>query len=385
LTESDVGTWDDEQLKRDRIALLQKEMARRGIGALFLNEGVHQRYALNMEVPGGKVLVPVEGDPVVFVRPRDEAYVRARHATVRPRLGTDQAGVSAAEAGRSALATGLAAFLRDSGLEGEPVAIDTLGVKDLLDLVGLEVDAVDAEPVIERAWTVKTPDEVAIYRTIGQQYASALGAFRDAISPGVTEKELASVATFSWLQAGGEDMAQLNVCSAENMNPWRRWPTERKLEPGDLVGIDLHGRGPRGLRGDASTTFFVGDRAPSDVADLYRRAYEYLQGAIAVFRAGRSIAEATALVPAVPDPYRAQQNNYNVAHGIGMGPSGYPQLDPKRKPIDDVLQANQVLSVECYFGEVGSPRAVKLEEQIVVRDGEPEILGPLPVEDRFLN
>ena len=232
---------------------------------------------------------------------------------------------------------------------------------------------------------MKTPDELTVYRTIGQQYASTLGGFRDAIRPGVTEKELASVATFGWLQAGGEDIAQLNVCSAHNMNPWHRWPTERSLQEGDLVGIDLHGRGPNGLRGDASTTFFVGDRAPSDVRDRYRAAYEYLQGAISAFRAGRSITEAAAAVPPVPERYRAQQYNYNVAHGIGMGSSGYPQLDPKRKPIDDVLQANQVLAVECYFGEVGSPRAVKLEEQIVVRDGEPEILGPIPVEDRFLS
>ncbi len=382
MSAPDVITWDDQRLKRDRLALLQNEMARQGVGALFLNEGVHQRYALNMEVPGSEVLVPVEGEAIVFSRPRDEAYIRARHGTVRPRLADSETAIP--QAGRSPTAVGLAGVLEDLHLEREPLAIDTLGVKDLLDLVALGINVVEAEPVIERTWTVKTPDEIEIYRTMGRQYISALGAFRDAIRPGVTERELASVATFSWLQAGGEDMAQLNICAAENMNPWRRWPTERRVEPGELVGIDLHGRGPNGLRGDASTTFFVGDEAPVDVRDLYRQAFDYLQGAISVFRAGQSLVETTAMVPTVPERYREQQHNYNVAHAIGMGSSGYPHLDPKRKPIDDALRPNQVLSIECYFGEVGSTRAVKLEEQIVVHDGAPEILGPIPVDDRLL-
>jgi hypothetical protein len=50
-------------------------------------------------------------------------------------------------------------------------------------------------------------------------------------------------------------------------------------------------------------------------------------------------------------------------------------MDPRKAPIDDVLYPNQVLAVESYFGEEGSPLAVKLEDQIVVHDGPPEIIG----------
>jgi hypothetical protein len=101
-------------------------------------------------------------------------------------------------------------------------------------------------------------------------------------------------------------------------------------------------------------------------------------------RAGRTIPEAMAMVAAVPEKYRAQLDNYNIAHGTGMGSSGYPHIDPKDDPIDDVIQLNQVLAVECYFGEEGSPVAVKLEEQIVVRDGPPEVLGGMPFDERML-
>jgi hypothetical protein len=70
---------------------------------------------------------------------------------------------------------------------------------------------------------------------------------------------------------------------------------------------------------------------------------------------------------------------------MGLGSSGYPHLDPRKAPIDDVLYPNQVLAVESYFGAEGSPLAVKLEDQIVVRDGAPEIIGQeMPHDAHFI-
>ena len=52
--------------------------------------------------------------------------------------------------------------------------------------------------------------------------------------------------------------------------------------------------------------------------------------------------------------------------------------------VDDVLHEDQVLSVECVWAEDGKPYAVKLEEMIRVRDGEPEVIGSIPVDARLL-
>jgi hypothetical protein len=89
-------------------------------------------------------------------------------------------------------------------------------------------------------------------------------------------------------------------------------------------------------------------------------------------------------VPEVPEKYRAQLYNFSLAHAIGMTPGGYPKIDKGKVP-DDTLKPNHVLAVECYFGEETSPLAVKFEEQILVRDGEPEVLGAgIPFDDRLL-
>jgi|SRR5579871_753456 len=168
------------------------------------------------------------------------------------------------------------------------------------------------------------------------------------------------------------------------MNPWRRWPSDRAVRPGDFVGVDLHARGPLGLRGDSSTTFFVGDAPTDEQRDLYRRAYDYLQATVPIWRSGRTIADAMADVPEVPERFRKKLWDLNYAHGCGLGSSGYPHLDPRQAPIDDVLQTNQVFAIEVYFGEVGSPQAVKLEQMVLVREGEPERLGPIPLDERLI-
>ena len=93
---------------------------------------------------------------------------------------------------------------------------------------------------------------------------------------------LAHVVTSTWEELEGEDIAQLNVCAGENMNPWSRWPTDRSLNDGDYVGVDLHARGPSGLRGDAFHHIPLGDHPTQEQRDLYKRAHDYLQGVVPV-------------------------------------------------------------------------------------------------------
>ena len=60
-------------------------------------------------------------------------------------------------------------------------------------------------------------------------------------------------------------------------------------------------------------------------------------------------------------------------------------LRRRSRDSDSVLAPNQILAIECHFGEPGSALAVKLEEMIVVRDGPPEVLTiGVPFDDRLL-
>ena len=370
------GTWDAQRLKQDRLRRLQEGMKRRDIGALYLTEGTNIRYVLNQQVPGAELFVPADGQALGLIRSRDMGYVSMGHENVRSRLydrAALRSGTDPGQAGR--FIQGIKALMAEHGVAGGQLAVDALPVDTLLAVAGAGVRVVDAGPLLEHVVTVKTQDEVAIYRLVNEMDAHATRTLRDALRPGVSERELAALVESAWREAGGEDIAQLNICSGENMNPWRRWPTERRVEDGEFVGIDLHGRGPAGLRGDTSRTFFVGDRPTEEQLDLYRCAYDYIRAAPAAFQAGRSFSEALEQLPPVPAEYRTLFKNYDPAHGVGMGNSGFPHISHRGRGADEVLKPNQVLAVECYFGEVGSPLAVKLEEVICVREGPPELLS----------
>ena len=380
-------TWDDQRLKRDRLAQVQEQMKKRGIGALYLSDGINLRYILNMKIPGAEVFVPPEGDALAFIRPRDVGYVQLQHKNIHEPLYNRSAardGTHPEEVER--FAQGITDLMKQHKVAGEPLAADHLGVPILLQLIKSGFRLTDARPVIERSGAVKTPDEVTIYRCLGRQYAHAIKAFRDAVRPGITENELAGIVVSAWYEAGGEDIAQLNVCAGENMNPWRRWPTQRQIKEGEFVGVDLHGRGINGLRGDGSRTFFAGDRPTVEQRDLYRRAYDHLLATMDIFRAGRSFAEVVAAAPKVDEKYRKRLYALNIGHGAGLGSSGYPHIDHLKTPSEDTLKPNQVIAAECYFAEVGSPQAVKLEEMVLVREGKPEILAPdVPYDERMLS
>jgi Xaa-Pro aminopeptidase len=357
-------------------------MVRQDIGALYLTEGFNVRYLIDVRVPFGQVFVPVEGDILAFVRARDLDYVQRKHQDVEKVKDADfNAELRHL---RKDLVGGLRTLMSRYGVAGERLGLDSLRPDLVIQLFQAGIPIIEAELACTRASSVKTPDEITMYRAIGQQYVRTMEAFRDAVRPGITELELAALVTGTWANAGGEDMAQLNVCAQENMNPWGRWPSGRAVAAGEFVGLDLHGRSFGGLRGDASTTFLVGDDpTPAQRAD-YREGYDYLQAAKKELRAGRPIAEVMANQPHVPERIREQQFSYHMAHGIGLSYSGYPHLDPRAEPIDDVLRADQVLSVECVWAEAGKPYAVKLEEMILVRRGEPEVIGGIPVDERLL-
>jgi len=381
-------TWDDNRLKRDRLARAQEQMKKRGIGAMYLCDGtLSVRYLLNQKVPGGEIFVPQEGEVLAFIRARDMGYVKMHHANVQEPLYRRDAtrdGTNPDEVKKFGKA--IKDLMAQYGLAGAVLGVDRLPCGAILSLHDVGIRLTDAAPVIEHAGAVKTEDELAIYRVIGDQYFHTVSAFRDAIRPGISENELASIVVSAWYEAGGEDIAQLNVCAGENMNPWRRWPTQRMIKDGEFVGIDLHGRSVNGLRGDGSRTFFVGANPDTEQRDLYKRGYDYLMATIDVFQCGRSFAEVLEKAPVVPEKYRAQLYNYNIGHGMGLGSSGYPHITKKKAQADAYLEPNQVLAVECYMGEEGSTQAVKLEEIIVIGKDKPALLRPgIPYDERFIS
>ena len=377
-------TWDDERLKRDRVRNLQAVMQRENVGGMFLTDRINVRYALNLRIPGGTSFVPAEGEPIAFVRSMDEGYVKLSHSDVRPIIY--RVDPSDAEADQKALkwADKLKDLMVEFGVAGKKLGIDTLDPIAFMALSHHEMPLISAEKLIEPSKTIKTKDEILIYEQVAKLYSSVMRTFRDELAPGVSEEELISLIFSRVVEMGAEGLLQINVCTGENMNPWRRWPTDRKLKDGDLAGLDLHVYGPCGYIFDSSRTYLCGTKGSDKQRDRYQRAHEYINQVIGLLRPGLPIAEFKAKLPTVPEKFHKLLYSFHIAHSNGLTPGEYPSIMKDQKDVEDTIKKDQVLSVDCFFGEEGDDVAVKLEEQVLITDDGAIKMADMPYEERLL-
>jgi Xaa-Pro aminopeptidase len=149
--------------------------------------------------------------------------------------------------------------------------------------------------------------------------------------------------------------------------------------------MDIHVYGPGGYVYDASRTYLCGGSGNDMQRELYRRAVDYNNTCINMLKPGLSIPEWVENLPKVPEKYQEAVYSFHVIHSNGLTPGEYPNVEKRHKVMNDVFKENQILSLDCYFGEKGYPEAVKLEELVLMTPGGAVKMADMPYEDRLLN
>jgi Xaa-Pro aminopeptidase len=389
---------DMARLRRERLARLQSEISRAGLGALLLYDPVNIRYATGARDCGvypfrffqRYALVPREGRPMLFAGLSD-MYAPPDTITVRESLFWDYfpCGRSVEKAAYR-WAADLKSALKELGVAGERLGFDRLDFTGSEVLRAERIALADGRVPIEKARSLKTSDELALIRQACAIADVAICAVRDAIRPGVSENELFAILAATNIKLGGEHMDSRLLTAGSNTNPWYQYATDRLVRDGELVAMDTDMAGPLGYFADISRTYLCGDRKPTpDQREAYRIAYDFIQESLALFRPGVSFREIGEKAPAFPEEYKAQR--YVVlAHGVGMSdewPAIYfPDVSWSAFGNDpDVLQESMVICVEALVGKVGGRESVKLEEQLIIARSGPEIISFAPFDWRFLD
>jgi len=336
-----------------------------------------------VKVPGGSVFVSHEGQPILYSRSRDRGYVERQYENVRLAVRGNHDAGSGQEEKLARWAQEMRATMKEFGVEKGKLGVGVLDIQAFRALINEGIDVVDGRYALTMAKRVKTRDELICFRIIGKWYQDVMERFQEAIKPGIKEIELAAVVHHAAIRNGVEEIFQLNVCAGENMNPWRRWPTDRKVKAEELVGVDLHVVGPGACWADVSRTYYCGENPTQAQKDLYRLTLDYLQKVISLLKPGEHIDEVVKRMPPVPEKYQEQLKNYSIAHADAMKPHEYPRIEWK-KTSTDPLEVGMVFSVETYFGEVGVKDAVKIEELVAITEKGAEVLSTAPYEQRLL-
>jgi methionyl aminopeptidase len=214
---------------------------------------------------------------------------------------------------------------------------------------------------------LKSPEEIEKMAQSCLIVAKTLDYLKDMVKPGITTKEIERLAD-DYISSNHATSAfkgykgyPASICASVNDEVIHGIPSDRTLEEGDILGVDL-GVYKDGFYGDAACTFPVG-KVHKDAERLLRVAEESLYLGIQNARENKRISDISHSIQR-----HVEENGYSVVrafvgHGIGRDLHEDPQVPnfgpPGRGPR---LMSGMTLAIEPMVNEGGY-------EVVVLDDG----------------
>jgi Xaa-Pro aminopeptidase len=386
---------DQVALRAWRLERLRSELRKRDYAGALLSDPMNIRYATGtrnmavwtMHAPGRYAFVATDGPVVLFdfsatkhLNDGFETIDELRTSTpwfffiAGPRV-EEKAAIWAEE---------VAGLVAQHGGGNRRLAIDRCEPAGTARLLARGIQLFDAQETLERARSIKSPEEIRCLRLSMEVCDTAIDRMRAALQPGITENQLWSVLHETNIAHDGEWIECRLLASGERTNPWFQECGNRVIQPGDIVGFDTDMVGPNGYLADISRSYVCPGRKPSNQQrELYALAQEQVMFNIGQLRPGVSFREFTELCWPVPEKF--VPNRYmTMVHGVGFVDE-YPCLayaaDFDDWGYDGVFEENMVVSVESYLGEVSGAEGVKLEQQVLITANGAEVMSRSPFLD----
>ncbi len=202
--------------------------------------------------------------------------------------------------------------------------------------------------------TIRSQEELRKLEEASRIVLETLDVVEKAVAPGVTTDDLDRIAEAEIRARGGRPAFvgyrgyPKTLCTSVNDEVVHGIPGKRRLQDGDVVGVDC-GAVVDGYYGDAARTLAVG-RVDAETARLLEATRRALLEGIAAARPGGRVSDIGAAVEAV-----AIVNGYGVVrdfvgHGVGTALHEEPQI-PNYGPAGrgSLLRAGMVLAIEPMF------------------------------------
>jgi Xaa-Pro aminopeptidase len=257
---------------------------------------------------------------------------------------------------------------RRIGFEAQNLTVDQH--QRVLGVLGDQASLVPTTGMIEEIRMLKTPEEIALLRTVAGLAGRAFDRVRLAVRPGMRERDVAFLLeqTFRELGADGPSFETIVAAGERGALPHGR-ASDRVIEEGDLVVVDF-GAQAGGYNSDTTRTIVVG--APtaeqSRLIDAVRRAQ---QESMALMRPGIT-ADAIDRRARETLAGEAHAFGHGLGHGIGLMVHERPYLSASDQTT---LQPGMVITNEpgIYIPGWGG---VRLEEMVLITESGPEVITP---------
>jgi Xaa-Pro aminopeptidase len=358
-------TASDHRLDRARSAA-----AVAGADALLIAPGADLRYLIG--AAGGSferlttLVVPADGAPALVV-PKLEApgftWLPAGLEVVTWVDGEDPYRLVAERLGGPARVA----------VSDTMVALHVLGLRAALG----SAEQVLAGPVLRELRMRKDPAEVDALREAGAAIDRVHARMAEWLRPGRTEHEVAADIAAAIVAEGHARADFVIVGSGPNGASPHHDASDRVIEPGDVVVVDIGGPMPSGYVSDSTRTYAVGTPREAGVAAEYQVLQEAQAAAVAAVRPGVTAEQVDA---AARDVLTAaglgERFIHRTGHGIGLDVHEDPYIVAGN---DLVLEPGMAFSVEPGIYLAGRWGA-RIEDIVVVTPDGAEPLNNRPHE-----
>lgn len=218
---------------------------------------------------------------------------------------------------------------------------------------------VETEGIIESQRMIKDSNEIEIIKKACEITDNCFSHLLKFIKKGQTEKEIALEIQRYFKLNGAEDVSfESIVASGVNSSMPHAVPTDKKIEAGDIITIDL-GCKYKGYCSDMTRTIFV-EYIPEEIKNIYDLVLKNQLQTLDEMKEG---ANARILTMMVESDFKVNEQSliHSLGHGVGLEIHEYPFIGKK----DYLLKENMVVTNEpgIYIpGKFG----VRIEDTVLI-------------------
>ncbi|WP_406689711.1 Xaa-Pro peptidase family protein [Saccharopolyspora sp. ID03-671] len=240
-----------------------------------------------------------------------------------------------------------------------------------------DAEQVLASPVLRELRMRKDATELQALRDAGAAIDRVHARMAEFLKPGRTEAEVGADIGEAIIAEGHTEAAFIIVGSGPNGASPHHSVSDRVIERGDVVVIDIGGPIASGYNSDCTRTYAVGEPSGADVRETYAVLQAAQRAAVDAVRPG---ATAESVDAAAREPIAAAGFGENFVHRTGHGIG----LDVHEEPYvvggnDLVLEAGMAFSVEPGIYQQGKWGA-RIEDIVIVTEDGVESVNNQPHE-----
>ncbi|HEY2521928.1 MAG TPA: Xaa-Pro peptidase family protein [Streptosporangiaceae bacterium] len=357
---------DLELYPASRVDEVAARVRAEGLDALLLTPGADLRYITGYEAKQLErltCLVVPAADPAFLVVPRLELAA----AQASPASGLDLEIVPWQETEDPyALIAGRLGPVASTGLADQMWALMVLRLREALP----GAEQVLASAALRDLRMRKSPAEVAALREAGAAIDRVHEQVPGWLRAGRTEREVGARIAEAILAEGHVQVDFVIVGSGPNAASPHHEVSDRVLQPGDAVVVDIGGMMPSGYRSDCTRTYAIGT-PPAEFRDYYQVLRDAQQAAFDRVKPG---VPAEAVDAAARQPITAAGYGdafiHRTGHGIGLESHEEPYIVAGNS---EPLEPGMAFSIEP--GIYPGPNGARIEDIVVCTEGGAERLN----------